>query len=34
MEHKSPDELNRADGHFSHLILFSILNPEAYRTIL
>jgi len=34
VEKKSPDELNRADGHFSHLIVFSILNPEGYRTIL
>jgi len=34
VEKKSVDELNRADGHFSHHILFSILNPEGYRTIL
>lgn len=34
VEKKSPDKLNRADGHFSHLIVLSILNPEGYRTIL
>ena len=34
VEKKSVDELNRADGNISHLIVFSILNPEAYRTIL
>ena len=31
---KSPDELNRADSNISHLIVFSILNPEGYRAIL
>ena len=34
VEKKSVDELNRADGGRSHLIVFSILNPESYRTIL
>ena len=34
VEKKSVYELNRADGNISHLIVFSILNPEAYRTIL
>ena len=34
VQEKSSDKLDSADGGRSHLIVFSILNPEAYRTIL
>ena len=34
VKQKSVDKLDRADGLFSHLIVFSVLNPEGYRTIL
>jgi len=34
VQEKSSDKLDSADGGRSHLILFSIFNPEAYRTIL
>ena len=34
VEQKPVDKLDSADGSRSHLNLFSIFNPEAYRTIL